>query len=149
MKFLYFLMVQFIFQNLCTEMYFFLGHLAHWSCGWGIPKKRTRKMQLRNIDLRSVRHSNKKLSPRIDFWDFHHVYPLEHLNPISPPPQESSIKLKNKNYGSIINIKRNPKKPPEVGTEPQENGTFLGQPCRNTQIKLVMKCQERPNIFQR
>ena len=72
MKFLYFLMVQFIFQNLCTEMYFFLGHLAHWSCGWGIPKKRTRKMQLRNIDLRSVRHSNKKLSPRIDFWDFNH-----------------------------------------------------------------------------
>ena len=43
MKFLYFLMVQFIFQNLCTEMYFFLGHLAHWSCGWGIPKKKNTK----------------------------------------------------------------------------------------------------------
>ena len=76
-----------------------------WACG--VSLKRAQKMQLRNVDLRSVGHSNQKLSPKIDFWDFHRVYPLENLKPISP--KESLIKLKNQNYGSIINIKNKPK----------------------------------------
>ena len=48
-----------------------------WACG--ISLKRAQKMQLRNVDLRSVGHSHQKLSPKIDFWDFQHAYLLEHL----------------------------------------------------------------------
>ena len=36
-------------------------------------------MQLRQVDLRSVGHSNQKLSQKIDFREFHQVNPLEHL----------------------------------------------------------------------
>ena len=75
---------EFVYRNVL----FFWDTLLIGHVGGVSLKKRTRKMQLRNIDLRSVRHSNKKLSPRIDFWDFHHVYPLEHLNPIPPPPRK-------------------------------------------------------------
>ena len=33
---------------------------------WEVSLKRAQKMQLRNVDLRSVGHSNQKLSPKID-----------------------------------------------------------------------------------
>ena len=36
-------------------------------------------MQLRQVKLMSVGHSNQKLSQKIDFWEFHHVNPLEHF----------------------------------------------------------------------
>ena len=36
-------------------------------------------MQLRDVDLRSLGHSNQKLWPKVDLGEFHHVYPLEHL----------------------------------------------------------------------
>ena len=36
-------------------------------------------MQLRDVNQRSLGHSNQKLWPKLDFWEFHHVYPLEHL----------------------------------------------------------------------
>ena len=52
--------------------------------------------------LWSVGHSNQKLSPKIDFWDLHHVYPLEHLKAIST----QEIELKNQNDGSILTIKK-------------------------------------------
>ena len=41
-------------------------------------------MQLRQVDLRSVGHSNQKLSQKIDFQEFHHVNPLEHLKWVAP-----------------------------------------------------------------
>ena len=36
-------------------------------------------MQLRDVNQRSLGHSNQKLWPKVDFGEFHHVYPLEHL----------------------------------------------------------------------
>ena len=72
----------------------------------GVSLKRAQKMPLRNVDFRSVGHSNQKLSPKIDFCDFHHVYPLEHLKPIFT--HENSFELKNQNDGSF-NHKKAPK----------------------------------------
>ena len=80
-----------------------ITYLAIWIFGkvrqtWpsGVSLKRAQKMQLSNVDLRSVGHSHQKSSPKINFWDFHHVvYPLEHLKPIST--HENSIEWKNKN----------------------------------------------------
>ncbi len=36
-------------------------------------------MQLRDVNQRSLGHSNQKLWPKVDLGEFHHVYPLEHL----------------------------------------------------------------------
>ena len=36
---------------------------------WGIPEKSIKK-QLRDVDVRSLGHSNKKLWPKIEFWIF-------------------------------------------------------------------------------
>ena len=44
-----------------------------------VSLKGSRKMQLSNVDLRSVGHSYQKLSQKIDSQEFHHVYPPEHL----------------------------------------------------------------------
>ena len=35
--------------------------------------------KLRNVELRSVGQSLQKLWPKLDFWEFHHAYPLEPL----------------------------------------------------------------------
>ena len=45
----------------------------------GVSPKRESKMQLRDVNQRSLGHSNQKLWPKFDFGEFHHVYPLEHL----------------------------------------------------------------------
>ena len=81
-----------------------------WACE--VSLKRVQNMQLRNVDLRSVGHTNQKLSPKIDFWDFHYVYTIEHLKPIST--QENSIELKNQNDGPILTITRQQHKTPEL-----------------------------------
>ena len=46
------------------------GHL-------GYPRKENQK--LRDVNQRSLGHSNQKLWPKVDLGEFHHVYPLEHL----------------------------------------------------------------------
>ena len=45
----------------------------------GVSPKRESKMQLRDVIQRSLGHSNQKLWPKVDFGEFHHVYPLEHF----------------------------------------------------------------------
>ena len=40
-------------------------------------------MQLRDVIQRSLGHSNQKLWPKVDFGEFHHVYPLEHFKSCS------------------------------------------------------------------
>ena len=45
----------------------------------GVSPKRESKMQLRDVNQRSLGHSNQKLWPKVDLGEFHHVYPLEHL----------------------------------------------------------------------
>ena len=45
----------------------------------GVSPKRESKMQLREVNQRSQGHSNQKLGPKVDFGEFHHVYPLEHF----------------------------------------------------------------------
>ena len=82
------------FEVWCSDMFFgwaklgFMNirYLAIWIFGkvrrtWpsGVSLKRAQKMQLRQVDLRSVGHSNQKLSQKIDFREFHHVNPLEHF----------------------------------------------------------------------
>ena len=60
------------------------GHMGIWAYAkklWpnGVSPKRESKMQLRDVNLRSLGHSNQKLWPKVDLGEFHHVYPLEHL----------------------------------------------------------------------
>ena len=65
------------------------GHMGIWAYGhmgickkiWpnGVSPKRESKMQLRDVNQRSLGHSNQKLWPKVDLGEFHHVYPLEHL----------------------------------------------------------------------
>ena len=60
------------------------GHLGIWAYAkkiWpnGASPKRESKMQLRDVNQRSLGHSNQKLWPKVDLGEFHHVYPLEHL----------------------------------------------------------------------
>ena len=45
----------------------------------GYPRKENKKIQLRDVIQRSLGHSNQKLWPKVDFGEFHHVYPLEHF----------------------------------------------------------------------
>ena len=45
----------------------------------GVSPKRESKIQLRDAIQRSLGHSNQKLWPKVDFGEFHHVYPLEHF----------------------------------------------------------------------
>ena len=45
----------------------------------GVSPKRESKFQLRDVIQRSLGHSNQKLWPKVDFGEFHHVYPLEHF----------------------------------------------------------------------
>ena len=59
------------------------GHMAygHMQKIWpnGVSSKRESKIQLRDVIQRSLGHSNQKLWPKVDFGEFHHVYPLEHF----------------------------------------------------------------------
>ena len=59
-------------------------HIGIWAYAkkiWpnGVSPKRESKIQLRDVIHRSLGHSNQKLWPKVDFGEFHHVYPLEHL----------------------------------------------------------------------
>ena len=63
--------------------YQIFGYLDIWQgapniAKWGILEKST-KNAAQTGHLRSVGHSNQKLSQKIDFREFHHVNPLEHL----------------------------------------------------------------------
>ena len=49
----------------------------------GVSPKRESKIQLRDVIQRSLGHSNQKLWPKVDFGEFHHVYPLEHFKSCS------------------------------------------------------------------
>ena len=40
-------------------------------------------MQLRDVNQRSLGHSNQKLWPKVDLGEFHHVYPHEHFKSCS------------------------------------------------------------------
>ena len=58
------------------------GYLDIWQgapniAKWGIPEKSAKNAA--QVDLRPLGHSNQKLSQKIDFREFHHVNPLEHL----------------------------------------------------------------------
>ena len=60
------------------------AHMGIWAYAkkiWpnGVSPKRESKMQLRDVNQRSLGHSNQKLWPKVDLGEFHHVYPLEHL----------------------------------------------------------------------
>ena len=57
------------------------GHMGICKKIWpnGVSPKRESKMQLRDVNQRSLGHSNQKLWPKVDLGEFHHVYPLEHL----------------------------------------------------------------------
>jgi len=65
------------------------GHMGIWAYArkiWpsGVSPKRESKMQLRDVIQRSLGHSNQKLWPKVDFGEFHHVYPLEHFRWVAP-----------------------------------------------------------------
>ena len=57
------------------------GHMGICEKIWssGVSPKRESKIQLRDVIQRSLGHSNQKLWPKVDFGEFHYVYPLEHF----------------------------------------------------------------------
>jgi len=62
------------------------GHMGICEKIWssGVSPKRESKIQLRDVNQMSLGHSNQKLWPKVNFGEFHHVYPLEHLRWVAP-----------------------------------------------------------------
>ena len=58
------------------------GHMGIWAYAkkiWpnGVSPKRESKIQLRDVNQRSLGHSNQKLWPKVDLGEFHHLWALK------------------------------------------------------------------------
>ena len=73
-------------------------------------------MQLRDVNQRSLGHSNQKLWPTVDLGEFHHVYPLEHLKSFATDrlgvynAEKFFVAFSRYIYSAVSTIKQNFKK---------------------------------------
>ena len=92
-------------------------------------------MQLRQVDLRSVGHSNQKLSQKIDFWNFHST----------STSTETSDGLPYETYGSI-NLKKFTRPsfthPKPCSERRSRNQNFFGGGQPNTQQQFPQALRE-------